>query len=193
MKTALIIVDVQRDFCPGGALAIEHGDHIVKPANRLIHWFEERGLPIYFTRDWHPDDHCSFEANGGIWPSHCVAGTEGADFHPELYQPHQLVVVSKATTAEKDAYSGFEGTDLNELLKSQDVDRVLIAGLATDYCVKKTALDAHKLGYHTTVATDAIRAVEAEPEDGRRAIAAMQVRGVEFMDVDAILQQFPSQ
>lgn len=193
MKTALIIVDVQKDFCPGGALAVEDGNKVLEPANRLIRFFEDRGWPICFTRDWHPGNHCSFEAQGGPWPPHCVAGTAGADFHDDLFMPEGATIISKATGPEADAYSGFEGTGLGPQLKRQGIDHVVVAGLATDYCIKNTALDAHRLGFGVTVALDAVRAVNVKPEDGRCAIKHMQIRGVEFFESDEVIHRLRSQ
>ncbi len=192
MKTALLIVDVQRDFCPGGSLAVEDGDAVVEPANGLIHSFEERGWPVYFTRDWHPPDHCSFKAKGGPWPPHCVAGTPGAEFQPDLYVPSGAPIISKASEPDKEAYSGFEGTSLERQLKELDINAVIVAGLTTDYCVKTTALDAHRLGFRVIVVIDAIRAVNANPDDGRSAIKHMQIRGVEFEESREIIRQLPS-
>ncbi len=188
MKTALLIVDLQRDFCPGGALAVEDGDKVVEPANRLVRFFEERGWLIYYTRDWHPANHCSFKANGGPWPPHCIAGTPGAEFHAELYVPPGTTIISKADHPEKEAYSGFDGSELGDLLKDQAVEAVVIAGLTTDYCVKTTALDAHRLGFSVTVAIDACRAVNVRPDDGRCAIKHMQIRGIEFAESEEIME-----
>lgn len=189
MNTALLVVDVQRDFCPGGALAVEEGDRVVEPANRLIDLFSGNGWPIFFTRDWHPENHCSFQDRGGPWPPHCIIDTPGAAFHPDLRIPANAVIISKATTLEKDAYSGFEGTDLNERLKRLGVQSVIIAGLTADYCVKTTALDAHRLGFKVCVAIDAIRAVNVHPEDGRLAIMAMQVRGIDFVESAEVIKR----
>ena len=193
MKSALLVVDVQRDFCPGGALAVEDGDKVVEPANRLIRLFESNGWPIYFTRDWHPENHCSFEDNGGTWPPHCIANTPGAEFHPELHIPKNAFIISKGTDAEKEAYSGFEGTNLEQQLAELQVESVIVAGLTTDYCVKTTALDAHKAGLEVCVAIDAVRAVNAKPEDGRRAIITMQARGVRFADSSDLIKELSSE
>ena len=174
---ALLVVDIQNDFCPGGSLAVAGGDEVVGPTNGLIKNFLDAGAPVIFTRDWHPADHSSFSECGGIWPVHCVAGTEGADFHPSLEVPAAAVIVSKADTAERDAYSGFEGTDLDARLKSLGVTEVVVAGLATDYCVKNTVLDALKLGYSTAAASDCIRAVNVEAGDGEKALNEMLEAG----------------
>jgi nicotinamidase/pyrazinamidase len=189
MKTALLVVDLQRDFCPGGALAVEDGDRVVEPANQLIELFELRGWPVYFTRDWHPENHCSFEAQGGAWPAHCIAGTPGAEFHQNLQVPKHATVISKADEQDKEAYSGFEGTDLRDRLVREKVDSVIVAGLTLDYCVKTTALDAHRFGLEVCVAIDAVRAVNTDPGDGRRAIMHMQVRGVHFRETPELIEE----
>jgi nicotinamidase/pyrazinamidase len=174
---ALIVVDVQNDFLPGGSLAVPQGDAVVAPLNRYAETFAAAGCPVYATRDWHPADHCSFHARGGPWPPHCMAGTDGAQFAPGLRLPPRTTVISKATTADKDAYSGFEGTDLDVRLRAQGVKRVFVGGLATDYCVLNTVRDALRLGYQTFLLTDAIRAVNVHPDDGRRAEDEMQRLG----------------
>lgn len=170
---ALIIVDVQDDFLPGGSLAVPNGDEVVSPLNTLIDTFESRGLPIFATRDWHPENHCSFEARGGPWPPHCIADSPGARFAADLRLPASATVVSKATTADKDAYSGFGDTELDVLLREADVQRVFIGGLATDYCVLNTVRDALSLGYEVMLVSDAVRPVEVEPGDGERALDEM--------------------
>jgi len=174
---ALIVVDVQRDFCPGGALAVPQGDQVVPASNRLFalaDWF------TVATRDWHPADHCSFVSQGGIWPVHCVAGTNGAAFHPALDAEKIRHVVSKATTREAEAYSGFQGTDLSAALAARGIRRVFVAGLATDYCVKATALDARKAGLDVIVVEDAVRGVELTAGDCARAMEEMHAAGIRF-------------
>jgi nicotinamidase/pyrazinamidase len=174
---ALLVVDVQRDFCPGGALAVPQGDRIVPAINRLLgltHWV------TVATRDWHPPDHCSFNAQGGIWPAHCVADTDGAAFHPELQVSRIRHVVSKAVAKDSEAYSGFQGTDLARLLQSSNLRRVFVCGLATDYCVKATALDARHAGLDVVVIEDAIRGVEVHPGDCAAALAEMKAAGIAF-------------
>jgi len=170
---ALIIVDPQIDFLPAGKLAVPHGDEVVPVLNRYIQRFTAKALPVFVTRDWHPADHCSFSAQGGIWPPHCVAGTEGAQFAPGLRVPPAAVVVSKADSRDKDAYSGFEGTDLAAQLRARGVKRVLVGGLATDYCVLNTVRDALAQGFDTVLLLDAVRAVDVKPGDGDAAIAQM--------------------
>ena len=173
---ALIVVDVQRDFCPGGALPVPEGDRVVPSINRIL------GLSwlTLATRDWHPKDHCSFKAQGGIWPVHCVAGTAGAAFHPDLDAKKIRRTISKATTKEAEAYSGFQGTEMAALLRKQGLRRVFVCGLATDYCVKATALDARGAGFEVIVLEDAIRGVEVHPGDCSKAVQEMQTAGIKF-------------
>ncbi len=173
---ALILVDVQNDFCPGGALPVPEGDRVVPVLNNLL---RRAGLLAVATRDWHPPDHCSFKTEGGPWPVHCVAGTPGADFHPALEKSRiEHVITNKATTRDQEAYSGFQGTDLAAFLRSRRIRRLFIGGLATDYCVKATALDARKENFEAFLLTDAIRAVNVQPGDGDRAIAEMRSASV---------------
>lgn len=175
---ALIVVDVQNDFLPGGALAVPDGDAVITPLNHVLEIFHTRGLPIFATRDWHPENHCSFQAQGGPWPSHCVAGSDGAQFPTSLALPAFTAIVSKATMAEKDAYSGFEDTPLAMQLMMFGTKRVLVGGLATDYCVLNTVRDAVKNGFQVVLLTDAIRAVNAQAGDGDRALAEMRALGI---------------
>ncbi len=179
---ALLVVDIQRDFLPGGSLAVPHGDEVVEILNSYILAFKCRGLPVVATRDWHPAHHCSFLAQGGQWPPHCVADTDGARFAPGLDLPDDALIISKATSPNSDAYSGFEGTELDQLLCKSDIRRVFIGGLATDYCVLNTVRDALRLGYVTMLLTDAIRAVEVKPGDGSLAIAEMKQLGAICID-----------
>ena len=185
-ETALIVVDVQRDFCAGGALAVPDGDAVVPPINALIEKFRSAGRPIFLTRDWHPADHSSFADQGGLWPPHCVADTEGADFHPDLQVVDGMTIVSKATERESDAYSGFEGTDLGSQLLAGGVAEVFVCGLATDYCVKATALDARKAGLATTVLTDAIRGVDVQAGDSQRSLEEMSDAGAQLAVSDTL-------
>lgn len=170
---ALLIVDVQSDFLPGGALAVPGGDAVVPVLNAYVERFERQGLTIIATRDWHPADHCSFAKQGGPWPPHCVAKTPGAAFAPGLQLPENATVISKATMADKDAYSGFEATDLDTRLKALGIERLFIGGLATDYCVLNTVKDALNLGYGVCLLVDAVRAVDVHPGDGDKAVAEM--------------------
>ena len=172
---ALLIVDPQVDFCPGGALAVPHGDGIFEAVNRVA-----RMAPVVVaSRDWHPPDHISFRAQGGIWPVHCVRETPGAEFHPGLDQSRLDRVFSKATARSEEAYSAFAGTDLEEYLRSRGVKRLFVGGLATDYCVRQSVLDARKAGFEVVVLEDAVGAVDVNPGDGERALAEVRAAGAE--------------
>ena len=175
-KEALIVVDVQNDFCPGGTLAVAHGDEVVPPLNRLIDEFLNRGLPVYLTRDWHPAKTSHFTAYGGTWPIHCVQNTKGSEFHPDLRTDPRIKIISK-DLVDKDAYSAFDETDLAAQLRAQQVERVVVGGLATDYCVKNTVLDALKEGFEVIAVEEAMRPVDVEPGDGDRALQEMQAAG----------------
>lgn len=183
---ALVVVDVQNDFLPGGRLGVARGDEVVPVLNRYLDVFRARGLPIYATRDWHPTDHCSFRARGGPWPPHCVAESPGAAFAPGLQLPPDAAVISKAATADNDAYSGFEGTDLDARLRRAGVRRLFVGGLATDYCVLNTVRDARRLGYAVRLLRDAVRAVDVKPDDGRNAEAEIYRLGAEPMTLDQL-------
>ena len=172
-QKALIVVDVQKDFLPGGSLAVAEGDGVIAPLNRMIASFVEEGAPVVATRDWHPPNHCSFEDQGGPWPPHCVAGTPGAEFSPELVLPDEVKLVSKATKPDAEAYSGFEGTDLAAWLRERSVEQLIVGGLATDYCVRRTVEDGLKAGFEVVVLEDAVRAVNIRPGDGEAAFDAM--------------------
>lgn len=174
---ALLVVDVQNDFLPGGSLAVPDGDAVVPVLNRCIALFSEKQLPVFASRDWHPPNHCSFRAQGGPWPPHCVAGSPGAAFASELALPPGSTVISKAGTPERDAYSAFGGTDLAARLAAAKIKRLFMGGLATDYCVLNTVQDALALGFAVVLLTDAVRAVEVAPGDGARALAEMQSGG----------------
>lgn len=176
----LLVVDVQNDFLPGGALAVAGGDRVVTRLNRYLGLFSHKRLPVYASRDWHPANHCSFRAQGGPWPPHCIADSEGAAFPAALELPADAIVISKATAREPDAYSAFAGTDLDRRLRGDGVRRLFVGGLATDYCVLNTVTDALALNYTVLVLTDAISAVEAKPGDGDRALASMRTRGAGF-------------
>ena len=171
--TALIAVDVQRDFCPGGALAVPEGDKVVAPLNRYVEMVQQRGGKIVASRDRHPPDHVSFHSRGGPWPPHCIRGTEGAAFHSDLRLPEDAQIVSKAQEPDEEAYSAFDGTGLASDLKERGITSLLIGGLATDYCVKSTVLDALAEGFQVWLLTDAIRAVEVNAGDGERAMEEM--------------------
>jgi len=183
---ALIVVDVQNDFLPGGSLAVPDGDAVVPVLNRYLAEFSARELPVYATRDWHPANHCSFKARGGPWPPHCVAESPGAQFAARLRFPSGTLVISKATQPDKDAYSGFEGTDLGTRLRARKIKRLFIGGLATDYCVLNTVRDARSLGHEVYLLTDAIRAVNVNPDDGPKAEAGMQRLGAKPITLAAL-------
>ena len=176
---ALIVVDVQNDFLPGGALAVPGGGAVIGPLNGYIRQFSRLRLPVFATRDWHPREHCSFREHGGRWPVHCVAGTHGAKFPPELQLPPDAHVISKATQPESDAYSGFQGTELAQQLRDLGCTRLFVGGLATEYCVRATVLDARAAGLEVIVLADAIRAIDAEPGEGEHALAEMQASGAQ--------------
>jgi len=178
---ALIIVDVQSDFLPQGSLAVPEGDKIIPVLNDYIANFSAKGLPIYATRDWHPKQHCSFKARGGRWPPHCIANTAGADFAKELQLNDQVEIISKATTPDVDAYSGFENTDLRQRLMNSAVKRIFVGGLATDYCVFNTVKDALNAKFEVCVIEAAIKAVNVDPGDGERALHEMQRLGARLI------------
>jgi nicotinamidase/pyrazinamidase len=182
----LLVTDIQNDFLPGGSLAVAGGDAVVPVLNRYIDAFVAQGLPVYATRDWHPAGHCSFHAQGGPWPVHCVAGTHGAAFAATLALPPDSTVISKATSPDREAYSSFQGTDLDGRLRAAGIHRVFIGGLATDYCVLNTVRDARRLGYAVMLLTDAIRAVEVQPGDGTRAEAEMTGLGAQRMTLKGL-------
>ena len=180
-KDALIIVDVQNDFLPGGTLAVSEGDQVLPPINHYIALFTSNKLPVFATRDWHPASHCSFKSQGGPWPPHCIAGTKGASLADRLNLPNETTIVSKADTRDQNAYSGFQNTSLHDHLTSMGIRRLFIGGLATDYCVLNTTLDALKLGYKVMLLTDALRAVNLDPHDGERAIDKMETAGAQLI------------
>jgi len=175
--SSLIIVDFQNDFCPGGALEVKEADKIIPILNKYIELFEEKDLMIYYTADWHPADHCSFKENGGTWPRHCVQGTKGAEFHPNLKMASYYKIIYKAINPKEDAYSGFEKTELDTSLRKNKIKNLYICGLATDYCVKNTVLDACQLGYNVYLLIDAIKGVNVNPDDSERAIEEMKNAG----------------
>lgn len=174
---ALLVIDMQVDFLPGGKLGVPGGDAVLNPINDLLALFSSRDLPIYASRDWHPENHCSFADRGGPWPPHCVADTAGSAFSDRLALPASAVIVSKADTPDVDAYSAFNGTDLAAHLRGHGVRRVVVCGLATDYCVLNTVLDARENGFEVLIVEEAMRAVDVNPGDGERAIARMRALG----------------
>ena len=180
IRQALIVVDVQNDFCPGGALAVPHGDEVVAPLNQLIDEFLERGDPVYKSRDWHPPTTKHFAAYGGAWPVHCVQNTAGAEFHPALRDDPRIKIISKGL-GDTDCYSAFDETELGSELEKAGVEEVVVGGLATDYCVKNTVIDALKRGFKVKAVAEAMRPVELQPGDGERAIEEMRAAGAEII------------
>jgi len=188
--TALVVVDVQNDFCPGGTLAVPDGDKIIPALNEYIRKFKDSGAPIVFTRDWHPPDHSSFKSEGGPWPPHCVQNSEGAKFHRNLMIPHDAEIVSKAY--EKDeAYSFFRGTNLAEKLHRRGIGRLLVGGLATDYCVKDTVLDGLQHGFEVYHLDDASRGVNVNRNDSELALHEMLRRGAKRIKLSDVIPSSP--
>jgi nicotinamidase/pyrazinamidase len=175
MGEALVIIDFQNDFAPGGALAVPQGDEIAARLHELID--TGRFDLVIATRDWHPPEHGSFAAKGGPWPPHCVAGSPGAELHSSLDASRVDVVLDKGTDPATEGYSGFDGTDLADLLRERGIDRITVAGLATDYCVRATALDALREGFEVTVDTAGSRGIEAQPGDVERALEEVRAAG----------------
>jgi nicotinamidase/pyrazinamidase len=174
--TTLVVVDIQNDFCPGGALAVAEGDKVVPVLNKYIEKFRKASAPIIFTRDWHPPDHSSFKEQGGPWPPHCVQNSEGAKFHADLNVPPEGEIVSKADKRDE-AYSFFQGTDLAPKLHQRGIKTLFVGGLATDYCVKETVLDGLKYGFEVFHLDDASRGVNVNPDDSERALYEMVAAG----------------
>lgn len=190
-RSALVIVDVQNDFCPGGALPVRDGDEVVPVLNRYIDLFSASGLPIYATRDWHPTKTVHFAEFGGKWPPHCLRGTDGASFHPALGLPDGAVVVSKGEGPDEDSYSGFEGKDpggrpLADALRDEGVGHIYVGGLATDYCVRQTVLDGMREGFAVTLLLDAIRGVDVNEGDSEKAIEEMIAAGARTAIIDEV-------
>ena len=176
-KDALIVVDVQNCFCPGGAIPVSKGDEIVPVINKYIKKFKKIGAKIFATRDWHPRNHESFKTFGGKWPLHCVKGSKGAEFHPDLKLPIDTIILSKGEKPSVEGYSAFDHTDFQEKLENYGVERLFVCGLATDYCVKQTVLDALELGYESVLLIDAAKGVNANSNDVKKAIAEMIKKG----------------
>lgn len=183
---ALLVVDVQSDFLPGGKLAVPEGDAVVPALNRYIRLAGKKALLVIASRDWHPPKHCSFRGQGGVWPEHCLRDTPGAAFAQDLALPAGAEVVNKATREEAEAYSAFEGTGLAERLRARGIKRLLIGGLATDYCVLNTVRDALKAGFEVLLLKDAIRAVDVKPGDGARAEEEMCRAGAIAVTVEEV-------
>ena len=183
MKKALLIVDMQNDFCPGGALGIRDGNKIIPAINKYIKIFSEKKLPIFSSRDWHPKKTTHFKEFGGIWPRHCIQNSKGAEFHPKLELPKEAILLYKGMDPEKESYSVFQAQDQNgmsflNLLKILGVEEIYIGGLAADYCVKFSAIDALKERFKVKLLVDAIKGVNLKPEDSESAIREMVGSGV---------------
>jgi len=181
-KRALVIVDTQNDFCPGGALAVPNGDQVVPVLNEYARRFAEEALPIFASRDWHPEKTVHFKDYGGKWPPHCIQGTRGAEFHPDLKLPEGTVIISKGMDPNEDAYSVFQGRDpegkpFAQALREKGVEHLYVGGLATDYCVRATVLAALQEGFRVTLLLDAVRGVDVNPGDSERAIQEMIAAG----------------
>jgi nicotinamidase/pyrazinamidase len=194
---ALLIVDVQNDFCANGALAVPAGDEVVPVINAVARAFAERGATVLASRDWHPRVTSHFAESGGPWPVHCVAGTPGAAFHPALRLPADTEIVTKGDDPGADGYSAFEGRldsgeRLAEGLRSRGVTRLFVAGLATDYCVKHSVLDARRAGLDVAVIEDAVRAVDVSPGDGRAALDEVTRAGAQLVTSAEVLGAFKS-
>jgi nicotinamidase/pyrazinamidase len=183
---ALVVVDVQKDFLPGGALPVPEGDKVIPILNDYIRLFNAAHAKVYATRDWHPPNHMSFQAYSGPWPAHCIRESEGAKFHPDLNLPADVTVISKATDPNRESYSGFDGTTLVDELRINEVARLFVGGLATDYCVKGTVLDGLGFGFEVILLSDATRGINVKPGDVEKAVEAMTLRGAET----AILEDF---
>ena len=191
---ALIIVDVQNDFCPGGALPVPEGDRVAAPLGRLAAQFVAAGMPVYASRDWHPEHTGHFRQYGGPWPPHCVRESTGAAFHPALRLPEATVILSKGTDPRADGYSAFDGRNeqgqsLMDLLTEAAAGHLYIGGLATDYCVRATVLDALDRGFQVSLLVDCIAGVDVRQGDSRRAMEEMQQAGAGIISTDALLSE----
>ena len=185
---ALIVVDVQNDFCPGGTAAVEDGDAVARKMSDLALNFRSKDGRIFATQDWHPTSHKSFAENGGIWPSHCVRGTEGAKFHRDLKLPVGSSIIRKGEAPQSDAYSGFDGTTLDSHLQRLEIKRVFVGGLSTEYAVQHTVYDALQKGYGAFVITDAISAINANPDDDQRALDSMVASGAKTVTMSELVE-----
>ena len=185
-KTALIAVDVQNDFCPGGSLGVKGGDEVVPVLNRYIEKFVAAEAPIVITRDWHPPDHCSFKPYGGVWPIHCVQTSPGAEFYAGLLIPKGAEIISKGVDSKIESYSGFQGTYLIDYLRQKGVDETWIGGLATDFCVRSTVIDALTTGFKVWLLEDAIRGVDLHVGDSEKAVKEMMNAGAKPLNLTAV-------
>lgn len=184
---ALIITDIQNDFLPGGALPLKEGDLVIPALNEYTKIFRKSNATVVASRDWHPPNHMSFKERGGIWPAHCVQGTRGAEFSTLLKVPEGTIIVSKATDPDKEAYSVFDGTGLAEKLNELKITRIFVGGLATDYCVVNTVIDARRLGLDAVVLSDATKGINVNPGDVDKALETMLKLGASQMT----LEDFP--
>jgi nicotinamidase/pyrazinamidase len=183
-NVALLVVDVQRDFCPGGALAVPNGERVVPVLNRCLEEAVQHRVRVYASRDWHPATSDHFQASGGPWPPHCVQNTPGATFHPDLQLPPSTVVITKGDDPRAHGYSAFEGhTDegrsLTEDLQAHGIEELYVGGLATDYCVRESVLAARKAGLRTAVLEDAVAGIDAQRGDVDRAFDEMRAAGAD--------------
>lgn len=190
-NSAIVIVDVQNDFCPGGSLPVPEGDKVVPVLNKYIEKFQKAGLPVYASRDWHPLQTKHFKAFGGVWPPHCVQNTKGAEFHSNLKLPAQTIILTKGEAPNEDSYSGFQAytqdkSTFESDLKKRGIERLYVGGLATDYCVRATVLDALKHGFKATVLMDAIKGVDITPGDSITAMKEMEKAGAEKTTFNAL-------
>jgi nicotinamidase/pyrazinamidase len=190
-RDALVIVDVQNDFCPGGALGVPGGDAVVPVLNQYAERFAASGAPVFASRDWHPAETAHFKAYGGVWPPHCVQGTAGAEFHPQLVLPSDAAVVSKGMDPSEDAYSCFQaetgdGMPFAATLGELGIGRLFVGGLATDYCVKSTVVDGVREGFEMVVLADAIAAVDLTPGDGAKALDEMRAAGARMIRLEEL-------
>lgn len=190
-RNALIIVDLQNDFLPGGALAVPDGNKIIPVLNEYISIFKNHNLPIIATRDWHPRITKHFKQYGGLWPPHCIQNTRGAQFHPDLHFPSDTIIISAGMGEDQDGYSGFEGIDLSgkpliNVLKDRQISHLSIGGLATDYCVKATVIQAIKFGFIVNLLTDAIMGINIQLFDSQKAINEMVNQGANLTTIDTI-------
>jgi nicotinamidase/pyrazinamidase len=199
-KDALIIVDVQKDFLPGGSLPVPSGEEVIPALNDYISLFKMAKANVFATRDWHPPDHMSFKEFGGPWPPHCVQETEGAQFHPDLKLPENVRVISHSMGPKRESYSGFDGTTLADELRERGVSRIFVGGLATDYCVKNTVLDGLAVEFEVALLTDASRGINVKADDSEKAILAMRAGGAktatleDFVEpVDILLEEAESE
>lgn len=185
---ALLIVDLQNDFLPGGSLAVQDGDEIIPAVNTYISRFTRQNLPVFASRDYHPKDHCSFTEQGGTWPPHCVSGTRGASFAEALHLPEKAIIISKATSQDRDAYSALDGTKLKEKLLSLKVQRVFVCGLATDYCVYASVKDLLKEKFDTVLLIDGIKGVNLNLGDSEEAVRKMTDLGASQLTIEGLAE-----